>query len=69
MIFKKLIAIIALSLSLFAFTACESKGPVEKAGKKIDQSMEKASDKAKEASEAVKNKAEGVGQAVKKTTQ
>jgi predicted small lipoprotein YifL len=69
MILKKLITIIVLSLSIFAFTACESKGPVEKAGKKIDQTMEKASDTAKEATEAVKDKAEEVGEAVKKTTQ
>ena len=36
MILKKLISIIVLSLSIFAFTACESEGPAEKAGKKID---------------------------------
>ena len=68
MIFKKLITLIVLSLSIFAFTACESKGPAEKAGEKIDQTMEKASDTAKEATEAVKDKAEEVGDAVKKTT-
>ena len=69
MILKKVITIIALSLSLFAFSACESKGPVEKAGEKIDQAVEKTTDKAKEAAEAVKDKAEEVGKAVKKTTQ
>jgi hypothetical protein len=69
MILKKLIAIIALSLSILAFIACESKGPAEKAGAKIDRAVEKTSDKAKEASEAVKNKAEEVGKAVKNTTQ
>ena len=68
-ILKKFIAIIALSLSIFAFTACESKGPAEKAGGKIDRAVEKASDKAKEAAEAVKDKAEEVGTAAKKTTQ
>jgi hyperosmotically inducible protein len=69
MMFKKLITIIVLSLSIFAYAACDSKGPVEKAGEKIDQTMDKASDKAKEAAEAVKDKAEEVGQAVKETTQ
>ena len=69
MIFKKLITVIVLSLSIFAFTACESKGPVEKAGEKIDQAVEETSDKAKEAAEAVEDKAEEVGTAVKKTTQ
>jgi hyperosmotically inducible protein len=66
MIFKKSIAIIVLSLSIFAFTACESKGPAEKAGEKIDQAMEKTSDKAKEVTETVKDKAGEVGEAVKK---
>ena len=69
MILKKLITVIVLSLSIFAFTACESKGPVEKAGEKIDQAVEETSDKAKEAAEAVEDKAEEVGTAVKKTTQ
>ena len=69
MILKKLITMIVLGLSIFAFTACESKGPAEKAGEKIDQAVEKTSDKAKEATEAVKDKAEEVGKAFKKTTQ
>ena len=69
MILKKLIAIIALSLSLFAFTACDSKGPMEKAGEKIDQTLENASDKTKEVTESVKEKAEEVGKEVKKATQ
>ena len=69
MILKKLIAIIVLSLSLFAFTACDSKGPVEKTGEKIDQTLEKATDKAKEVTEAVKEKAEEAGKEVKKATQ
>jgi hyperosmotically inducible protein len=69
MVLKKSITIIVLSLSIFAFTTCESKGPAEKAGEKIDQTMEKASDTAEEATEAVKDKAEEIGEAVKKTTQ
>ena len=69
MILKKLITVIVLSLSIFAFPACESKGPVEKAGEKIDQAVEETSDKAKEAAEAIEDKAEEVGTAVKKTTQ
>ncbi len=58
-----------LTLSIFAFTACESKGPAEKVGEEIDQTMEKTSDTAKEATEAVKDKAVEVGEAVKKSTQ
>lgn len=69
MILKRLITIIVLSLSISAFTACESKGPVENAGEKIDQAAEKTSDKAEEATDAVKDKAEDVGEAVKEKTE
>ena len=69
MVIKKLIAMIVLSLSIVAFTACDSKGPVEKAGEKIDQAVEKTTEKAKEVGEAVKEKAEEAGKEVKKATQ
>ena len=69
MILKQLLTIMILTLSIFVFTACESKGPAGNAGDKIDQTMEKASDTAKEATEAVKDKAEEVGEAVKELTQ
>jgi len=69
MILKKFLAIMILILSIFAFTACESKGPAEKAGEKIDQAVEETTDKAKEVTEAVKEKAEEAGEEVKKSTQ
>jgi len=69
MILKKLLTIMILTLSIFAFTACESKGPAEKAGEKIDQAVEKTTDKAKEVTEAVEDKAEEVGKEAKKSTQ
>ena len=69
MIFKKLLTISILILSMAAFTACESKGPVEKAGEKIDESVQKTTDKAKDVTEAVKDKAEEVGKEVKKSTE
>ncbi len=69
MILKKLLTIMALILSMFAFTACESKGPVERAGEKIDQAVQKTTEKAKEVTEAVKEKAEEAGEEVKKATQ
>ncbi len=69
MIIKKIITITVLSLSIVAFSGCESKGPVEKAGEKIDEAVQKTTDKVEEATEAVKEKAEEVGNAVKKTTQ
>jgi len=49
-----------LSLTLFAFSGCESEGPAEKAGKKIDKAAEKTAEQAREAAEAVKEKAEEV---------
>ena len=61
MIIKKVVAIIVLSLSVFAFTACESKGTAEKVGENIDEAVEKTTDKAKEVTDAVKDKAEEVG--------
>jgi hyperosmotically inducible protein len=69
MILKKLLIIMILNLSIVAFTACESKGPAEKAGEKIDQAVEETTDKAKEVTEAVKEKAEEAGEEVKKSTQ
>ena len=47
MILKRLLTIMILILSISAFTACESKGPVEKAGEKIDEAVQKTTDKLK----------------------
>ena len=69
MILKKLLTIMILILSIVAFTACESKGPAETAGEKIDEAVQKTTDKAKEVTEAVKDKAEEVGEEVKKSTE
>lgn len=43
---------------IFVFTACQKEGPMEKAGKKADQTVEKAEKKVEEAAEAVKKKTE-----------
>ena len=61
---KKFLIIAAIALSLFAFAACESEGPAEKAGKKIDQTVKKAADSAKETGEAIQEKVEDAGQAI-----
>ncbi len=66
---KKLLTIIVLILFVSAFTACESKGPAEKAGEKIDETIEKTTDKADEAVEAIKEKAEEAKETVKEKTQ
>jgi hyperosmotically inducible protein len=62
MILKKEIAIIVLSLSLFAFTACGQKGTAEKAGAKVDQAAEKVSEKIAGTKEAISEKAEKTGE-------
>jgi len=69
MILKKLLTISILILSILAFTACESKGPAEQAGEKIDEAVQKTTDKAKEVTEAAEDKAEEVGKEVKKSTE
>jgi predicted small lipoprotein YifL len=43
---------------IFAFTACEKEGPMERAGKKADEAIEKTEKKVEEAAEAVKQKTE-----------
>lgn len=55
---KKIITIIVLGLFIFSFSACESKGPAEKTGEKIDEVVEKTADKAKEVTEAIDEKTE-----------
>jgi hyperosmotically inducible periplasmic protein len=67
MILRKEIAIIVLSLSIFAFTACEQKGTAEKAGEKVDQVAEKVSEKIAGAKEAISEKAEKTGEYMEDT--
>ncbi len=45
-----------LALSPLALTACDNKGPAEKAGEKIDDAAEKAADKLDEAGRAAQEK-------------
>lgn len=58
---KNLCVMSCLSLVL-ALTACEQKGPAEKAGQKIDQATESVGKKLESAKSAVDNKAETVGE-------
>jgi predicted small lipoprotein YifL len=69
MFLQKYLTIFILILSIFAFTSCESKGPVEKAGEKVDKAVEKTTDKAKEVTEVVWEKAEEAGREAEKATQ
>ena len=54
MILKRLLTMLVLILSIVAFTACESKGPAEKAGDAIDEAASDVADKSEEAVETVK---------------
>jgi uncharacterized lipoprotein YehR (DUF1307 family) len=45
-IFKKVMWVVAISIFVLGISGCKEKGPAEKAGEKLDQSMEKAADKA-----------------------
>jgi predicted small lipoprotein YifL len=46
------IVVLAVSLTMM-FTACEKKGPAEKAGEKIDQAVDKTTDTVKDAKKKV----------------
>jgi predicted small lipoprotein YifL len=55
---KKILKVLALLVGLLAFTACESEGPAEKAGEKIDETMEKAAEQVEEAGDEVEKAAD-----------
>ena len=38
--------VVAISIFVLGISGCKEKGPAEKAGEKLDQTMEKAADKA-----------------------
>lgn len=48
---SKLIAFILSSVLLFGLAGCEEKGPAEKAGEKIDESIEAVGDAVEEAAD------------------
>ncbi len=54
-LFKKLVFILALSVMVGGFVGCKEKGPAEKAGEKIDESMEKAGEAMEEAGDKVED--------------
>ncbi len=45
-VLKHAILVVAISIFVLGISGCKEKGPAEKAGEKLDQSMEKAADKA-----------------------
>ena len=65
---KKLLVMVCASMLMFGIAACESKGPVEKVGEKIDRALENAGDKMEETGEAIKDTAEDAEKKLKKAT-
>jgi hypothetical protein len=66
---KKILVAVLLGCLSIAVVSCETEGPAEKVGEKIDQPVEKAGDKAEEAGEAIKEKAEEAEEEVKEKAQ
>jgi ElaB/YqjD/DUF883 family membrane-anchored ribosome-binding protein len=60
---KTLILLLSL-LALLVFTACESEGPAEQAGEKIDNAVEEAQEGLEEAGDAIKDTAEEAGEKI-----
>ena len=65
MIARSAIWLLAMGVLL---SACESEGPAEKAGEKIDQAVEEASEKIDDAAERTGEKIEEVGDKVREKT-
>jgi uncharacterized lipoprotein YehR (DUF1307 family) len=47
-VLKKAMLIVAISIFVMGISGCKEKGPAEKTGEKLDQTMEKAGEKANE---------------------
>lgn len=47
MLLKRLVVLVCLLAFLVPLTACENEGPMEKAGKKLDQAADDLKDKTK----------------------
>ncbi|MDX1431051.1 MAG: hypothetical protein R3286_01260 [Gammaproteobacteria bacterium] len=59
----------ALALTLaFALAGCESEGPAERAGEKIDETVSKTGEKIEEATDSAGRKLEQVGDAIQEKT-
>jgi predicted small lipoprotein YifL len=66
---KKLILITAIALMTIGITACQEKGPAEKAGEKIDNAAEDLGNKIEDATDKAGDKLEEAGDKVKDATQ
>ncbi len=55
---KKLLSLFGVVVLALAFTACEKKGPLEKAGEKADDAIKEAAEDIEEAAEDVEEAVE-----------
>jgi len=56
---KNIGAALAMCALLAAISGCQKEGPVEKAGKEVDQAVEKAGEKMEKAGENIQDAAKG----------
>ncbi|MHB8882447.1 MAG: hypothetical protein ACYC69_13170 [Thermodesulfovibrionales bacterium] len=55
---RKVLLLVSGLMLVFSLSACEKKGPLEKAGEKVDKAVEKAGEKVEKAGDAIKEKTE-----------
>jgi TolA-binding protein len=65
MIMKSVVTGICATVLMLGLSACEKKGPAEKAGEKVDQAAESVKETGEKAKEEVKEAADEVHDAVK----
>jgi predicted small lipoprotein YifL len=55
---RKVLLLVCGLILVFSLSSCEKKGPVEKAGEKVDDAIEKAGDNVEKAGDKIKEKTE-----------
>ena len=55
---REVLLLVCGLMLVFSLSACEKKGPVEKAGEKVDDAIEKAGDNVEKAGDKIKEKTE-----------
>jgi predicted small lipoprotein YifL len=66
---KNLILVTAIALMTIGVTACQEKGPAEKAGEEIDNAAENLGDKVEDATDEAGDKLEEAGDKVEDATE
>jgi hypothetical protein len=68
-IFKKIMILLGIGIFLTFVSGCEKEGPMEKAGKKIDESVEKAGDTIDDTMEKAGDKIEEGGEKIQEAAE